>query len=58
MRNDEPSRGRPRQGDLVNDLMDLQARLIREQENVRRLTARALWMEQSLRRNGAHAKDR
>jgi hypothetical protein len=38
--------------------MDLQARLIREQENVRRLTARALWMEQSLRRNGAHAKDR
>jgi hypothetical protein len=58
MREDGPSRGRPRQGDLVNMLMDLEARLIREQENVRRITAQALWMEQSLRKNGHSAENR
>lgn len=56
--NDEPSRDRPRQRDLVNDLMDLHARLTREQENVKRMTQRALWMEQTLRRNGKHAENR
>lgn len=45
---------RPRQRDLVDDLMDLQARLMDEQANVRRITERALWMEQALRKNGAH----
>jgi hypothetical protein len=58
MREDGPSRDRPRQCDLVNDLMDLHARLIREQHNVKRMTERALWMEQSLRKNGRHADSR
>jgi hypothetical protein len=49
---------RPRQRGLVDDLMDLQARLMDEQANVRRITERALWMEQALRKNGAHANNR
>jgi hypothetical protein len=49
-----------RQGALVEDLMDFHARLIErhreDREQLRRLTARALWMEATLRKDGNPAE--